>query len=71
MQDSRPDQAVDLAPRDRSPLATTFRRDEVEMACAIFRKMSVGEDIRILARSPACQSLYTKFAKLREKARDE
>ena len=55
--------------REPPILATSFRRDEVELACTIFAKASVGEDVRIMARSAAAQGLHKKFLAMREKAR--
>lgn len=55
--------------REPPVLATSFRRDEVELACTLFAKASVGEDPRILVRSAAAQGLHKKFLAMREKAR--
>lgn len=52
-----------------SPLALTFRPEEVDAACVLFAKISTGADIAILQRTPAVQSLYAKFVCLREKTR--
>lgn len=54
-----------------APLATTFRPEEVDAACILFAKISTGADIAILQRSRAVQSLYAKFVRLREKAREK
>jgi hypothetical protein len=52
-------------PNTLQAAATTFRRDEVEIACAMFAKASVGTDIGVLQRSAAGVRLHRKFLAMR------
>jgi len=56
-------------PITRAPLSAGFRRDEVELACVIFEKLSVGADVAIMARSAAGVRLHRRFLVLREQLR--
>jgi hypothetical protein len=52
----------------RAPIVLELTRHELEVALSIFRKLSVGEDVRQLAQTSAGQGVYTKL--VRAKARD-
>lgn len=56
-------------PSARPPAVIELRRDELEVAVSIFRKLSVGEDPRQLAQTAAGQSLYIKLVRARERDR--
>lgn len=58
-------------PKTLQAAATTFRRDEIELACSLFSKASVGTDVAILQRSAAGVRLHRKFLNMRERIRDD
>lgn len=53
------------------PITLDLRRDELEIGVAIFRKLSVGEDVRQLASTAAAQGLYIKLVRAKRKVRED
>ncbi len=55
----------------RAPVLVPLSHSELELACAIFRKLSVGEDPRILANTHGGRQVYVKLVRSREQARGQ